>query len=206
VTNFPGLCLPETAHPNYYAVQTLAYLQLSTGPHRFHVDSDDAVAIYSGTNLLDTSRALLSSDAVTHADIDFVAPADGLYPFNIIMEEGNGDAYLCLYSVNLINGVQSLINTNNGDVKAFYPLVVKSSTSVKAGSTWTVVTSTNVPTTVASSPCGTLSGVSRTVTGGTSTIANSGAPKYYRLEGPRSTRITGLVPSGSNVGIVYQAP
>ena len=95
ITNFPGLCMPP-ANVNSFAIQTLAYLQLTAGHHQFYVDSDDTVGIYSGTNLTDTSKVLLETTGVAHQSFDFVVEADGLYPFNIIYEEGGGAAYLVL--------------------------------------------------------------------------------------------------------------
>ena len=50
VTNFPGLCLPPT-NVNNFAVEVFTYLELSAGAHRLLVDSDDAVAVYTGANL-----------------------------------------------------------------------------------------------------------------------------------------------------------
>ena len=44
-----------------------------------------------------------------------------------------------------------------------------------------------------------------TVTGGTMTFPIPSAPKYYRLNGPRKTKITGAAKSGSNLVITYQA-
>ena len=64
-----------------------------------------------------------------HESFDFFVPADGLYPFHIIYEEGGGAAYLRLHSVNLSDNSQTLLNAPGG-VPAFYPLVCKSSTSV----------------------------------------------------------------------------
>src|SRR5208282_2152952 len=128
ITNFPGLCIPP-GNVNSFAVQTLAYLQLTAGLHRFYVDSDDTVGIYSGTNLTDTSNVLLATTGVAHQSFDFVVEADGLYPFNIIYQQGGGSAYLVLNSVNLSDNSQTLLNTPGG-VSAFYPLACKSSTSV----------------------------------------------------------------------------
>jgi len=45
-TNVPGLC------PGSYiniAVESLAYLELTAGVHRFHIRSDDRAGLYSGT-------------------------------------------------------------------------------------------------------------------------------------------------------------
>ena len=44
----------------------------------------------------------------------------------------------------------------------------------------------------------------QTVTGGTLTFPIPSAPKYYRLDGPRKTKITSVAKSGSNLVINYQ--
>lgn len=208
ITNFPGLCIPP-GNPNSFAVQTLAYLQLTAGYHQFYVDSDDTVGIYSGTNLTDTSIVLLETTGVAHQSFAFVVEADGLYPFNIIYEEGGGAAYLVLNSVNLSDNSQTLLNTPGG-VPAFYPLVCKSSTSV-AGP-YTVDAAANLGNVLAEIPVscdGTninMMSFNQEVTGGTLTVPISGPTKFYRLDGPRATRITGINKSGSNWVIPYLAP
>ena len=134
-TNFPGLCVPP-AVVNSFAVETFAYLQLTAGHHQFYVDSDDAVGIFSGTNVADTSMTLLRNDNVTHQTLDFVVEADGLYPFHILYEQGGGSAYLILHSVNLSDNSQTLVNAAGG-VNAFYPLVCLSSSSAR-GLIWLI--------------------------------------------------------------------
>ncbi|MEI7935271.1 MAG: immunoglobulin domain-containing protein [Verrucomicrobiota bacterium] len=117
VSNFPGL----GTNQNSFALQAAAYLQLTAGLHRFYVDSDDCVAIYSGTNVTDTSTVLFAryDGTVYHESFDFLVAADGLYPFNIIYEQGTGPAYLVLHSVNLADNSQTLLNAPGG-IRAFY--------------------------------------------------------------------------------------
>jgi hypothetical protein len=207
VTNFPGLCLPP-ANVNSFAIETFAYLQLTAGHHQFHVDSDDAVGIYSGTNLRDTSIVLLQNDGVTHSAFDFVVEADGLYPLHIIYEQGEGSAYLVLNSVNLSDDSQTLVNAAGG-VNAFYPLICKSSSSV-AGP-YTVDPAANAGNVLATTgvDCDGLSTsepLNQKVTGGTLTVPISASAMFYRLDGPRATWITSITQSGTNVVITYQAP
>ncbi len=205
VTNFPGLCIPP-ANVNSFAVETFAYLQLTAGPHRFYVDSDDAVGIYSGTNLTDTSTALVENDSVIHTAFDFVVEADGLYPFHIIYEEGGGAAYLVLHSVNPSDNSQTLVNAAGG-VNAFYPLVCKSSTSVEGPYTADAAANAGNVLTKASVLCdGSGTALDLAVTGGTLTAPISGPAKFYLLDGPRPTKITSITKSGSDVVITYQAP
>jgi hypothetical protein len=203
VTNFPGLCIPP-ANNNSYAIETLAYLELTAGPHRLQVDSDDAVGIFSGASLQDTSAmTILSYDGVFHGTVDFFAPAAGLYPFRIIYEEGGGAAYLVVKSVDLADNSQTLLNATDG-VKAFYPLACKSSATVNG--TFTVdPTAANAVGLVDIICDGMGSPLNSRVIGGTLTIPKSGDTRFYRLDGPRATTITGIHLSGSNVIITYQA-
>jgi len=207
ITNFPGLCIPP-ANVNSFAVQTLAYLQLTAGPHQFYVDCDDTVGIYSGTNLTDTSNVLLETTGVARQSFDFVVEADGLYPFNIIYEQGGGAAYLVLNSVNLSDSSQTLLNAPGG-VNAFYPLVFKSSASVRGpyAVDATANTALNVLGTVPVDCDGLPSSAAYNlkVTGGTNAIPISGSTKFYRLDGPRPSKITNVTKSGSDLVIKYQA-
>jgi hypothetical protein len=207
-TNFPGLCCPASAsNPDYvdsFAVEVLAYLQLSAGTNDFAVTADDNVRVYTGTNLTDTSVILYTGNVNT-GTFSWIVPMDGLYPIHIIMEEGVGGAYLCLYSVNPGNST-NLVN-DVGGVKAFYPLACMSSTSVKGPFTLDAAANAGNAVTTASTLCQSGTGpiYNQTVTGGTLTFPIPSAPKYYRLDGPRKTKFTSVTKSGSNLVINYQA-
>jgi hypothetical protein len=210
LTNFPGMCLPapDPAFVNSYAVQVLAYLNLPAGTNTFWVDSDDAVGIYSGTNLTDNSIVLLRNDGVTHAQFSWYVFTAGLYPINILFEEGWGGSYLGLCTLNLTAGTTNLVNGANS-VQAFYPLVCLSSTSIKGPFTLdAAANAANVLQTVSTAAtCNSGDGPvnNLTVTGGTITVPIPTAPKYYRLDGPRKTKITSTTKSGTNLIINYQA-
>lgn len=202
--NFPGLCLP-TANPNSFAVENFAYLQLPPGVNRFYVDSDDDTGIYSGTNLTDTSTLLVETTGVVHESIDFFVPVAGLYPFHIIYEQGGGQAYLRLQLVNLSDNSQTLLNAAGG-VPAFYPLVCKSSGSLTGP--YTVDAAANAGNVIATADVlcdGTGTALNHSLTGGTVTVPISGATRFYRLDGPRSSTITSITKSGTNVVITYHA-
>ena len=200
--NFPGLCIPP-ANINSYAIEVFAYLQLTAGPHRFSVDSDDAVGVYSGADLADTSIVLVENNGVTHAVFAFFVPADGLYPFHIIYEEGGGSAYLVLNSLD--GGTTNLVNATGGG-NAYYPLVCKSSTSVAGPYTADAAANAGNVITTADVLCdGSGTALNQTLTGGTITIPIAGSAKFYRLNGPRPSAITSIKKVGSNVVITYQA-
>jgi hypothetical protein len=210
VTNFPGMCLPP-GNVNSFAVETVAYLQLTAGAHRFYVDSDDAVAVYSGANLMDTSTVLVLNNGVTHTAFDFLVEADGLYPFHIVFEQGGGDAYLVLKSVNLSDGSQTLVNAPGG-VNAFYSApewaCMTSSSATGPYTALTVPIDPSVTTTpVSCDGTGEALNLSATVTGGTITIPNiTNSAQFYRVVGPRSSRITSAKKVGANLVITFQTP
>ena len=207
-TNFPGLCFPAgSAYVNSFAVEVLAYLQLPAGTNSFWVDSDDASAVFTGTNLTDTSTSLMSNNGVTHQSFTWYVPQAGLYPVHIVMQQGWGGGYLGLNTLNLTAGTTNLVNSASSSVQAFYPLVVESSTSIKGPYTVDAAANAGNALTTASSLCesGTGTITNLTVTGGTLTLPASGPPKFYRLDGPRATRFTHATKSGSNVVITYQA-
>jgi hypothetical protein len=207
--NFPGMCIPAPSpmYVNSYAVEVLAYLDLPAGTNHFWVDSDDAVAVYTGSYLTDTSVVLMSNNGVAHQQFDWTVLNAGLYPVHIVFEEGVGGSYLGLSTLNLTANTTNLVN-NTGSVQAYYPLVCLSSTSVKGPFTPdAAANAANVLQTVGTpAPCESGPGPNNlTVTGGTITVPIPTAPKYYRLDGPRKTKITSITKSGTNLIINYQA-
>jgi hypothetical protein len=224
VTNYPGLCYP-TIYPNYFACQVQVYLQLTNGIHRFHVDSDDGVAIYSGTDVNDTSALLCVADnnggSVTHKDFDINVPADGLYPFNIIHEEGNGDAYLCLYSSYLSDpsATTNLVNASASTVAAFYPAPVwkpTATSTVKTGYSPVAATVTALHSALTTMntngdynttlPCSIMNQAPTSWSGtNTITVTPAGTPAFYRLiGGPGTSKILSCTKSGANLAITYR--
>ena len=205
-TNVPGLC------PGSYiniAVESLAYLELTAGVHRFHIRSDDRAGLYSGTTLADTNALALWENPGNTADstFDFVVEADGLYPVHSLWEETGGGAHLYLSSVNLGDLSEVPINDPGnpaGVVKAWYPLACRSATAV-TGPYAVDSTAVNVLTTadLVGSDCSPTV-VGESVTGGTFTVPLSGTTRYYRLDSPRATRITNFSKSGPNAVITYQ--
>jgi hypothetical protein len=203
-TNFPGLCIGTTTYQDSFAVETFTYLQLSAGVHRFYVDSDDAVGVYSGTNLADTSTVLVQNNGTLHTSFDFVVAADGLYPFTIIYQEGGHPAVLVLSSENLSDGTRTLLN-DTGGVPAFYPLVWSSATSVAGPYTVDAVASANNSIRTSNVLCdGSGDPLNQVVTGGTLSVPVGSAAKFYRLAAPRSSKITSIKKTGSNLVINYQ--
>jgi len=204
ITNFPGLCIGTTTYQDSFAVEALTYLQLSVGVHRFYVDSDDSVAVYSGTNLTDASIVLVQHDGSLHASFDFVVAADGLYPFTIIYQEGGHPAALVLSSENLSDGTRTLLN-DTGGVSAFYPLVWRSATSAAGPYTVDAVANANNSIMTSNVLCdGSGDPLNQVVTGGTVTVPVGSEATFYRLAAPRPSKITSIKKTGSNLIINYQ--
>lgn len=208
--NVPGLCPgPTTANKNI-AVQSLAYLELTAGLHRFHISSDDRAGLYSGVSLADPSAQVLWENPgdTANSTFDVVVEADGLYPVRCIWEETGGDAHLYLWSTNVTTGDPEVLVNDPGNpagvVKAWYPIVCKSSSSV-AGPYTVDATASNALTKVdiVGADCGPTV-VGSMVTGGKFTVPVSGAARFYRLDGPRKTKITKIEKVGLNVEITYQ--
>ena len=108
-------------------------------------------------------------------------------------------------SVRTSGGTTNLLNVT-GSVNAYYPFVCKSSTSVAGPYTVdTAANAGNVLTTADVLCDGTGTALNQTVTGGTLTVPIAGSAKFYRLNGPRPSMITGITKNGSNVVITYRA-
>jgi hypothetical protein len=121
ITNFPGLC-SNTAWPNSFAVEAMAYLQLPAGSNNFWVAHDDAVGIYSGQSPTDTSVVLLDKESSGGPDtFSWYVPTAGLYPIHIIYEEGGGAAYVVLASANS-DGSEGTVVGAPGGIAAYYPI------------------------------------------------------------------------------------
>lgn len=202
----PGLC------PGNYvniAVESFAYLQLTPGLHRFHIMSDDRAGLYSSVNWTDTDPLVLWQNPGNTADatFDFVVEAAGLYPVRCIWEETGGGANLSLYSVNLDDLTETLINDPSDTtdvVKAWYPLVCLSASSVTGPFTAAVAAVNSLNTTgIVGTDCS-PDLVGQMVTGGTFTLPVTGATQFYCVQGARQTKITNFTKDNTKVVITYQ--
>jgi hypothetical protein len=146
--------------------------------------------------------------STANSTFDVVVEADGLYPVRCIWEETGGSAVLQLWSTNVTAGGDEVLVNDPGNpagvVKAWYPIVCKSSSSV-AGPYTVDATASNALTKVdiVGADCSPTV-VGSMVTGGKFTIPVSGAARFYRLDGPRQTKITKIEQVGLNVEITYQ--
>lgn len=204
--NVPGLCAGAFIN---IAVESTAYLELSAGVHRFHIQTDDRAGVYSGASLADPAATIVweSATATANTNFDFVVEAPGLYPMRVLWEETGGSAVLALRSVDLNDQSEVLINdpaNPAGVVRTWYPLVCRSAAAV-AGPYTVETAAVNAPVTVnlVGGDCSPTV-VGQMVTSGAFTVPLSGATRFYRLDGPRKTRITNVVRSGANLVLTYQ--
>jgi hypothetical protein len=114
----PGTLFP--ADPNNFVVETIAYVQLNAGLHRWGVNSDDGFKLTAGPGQPSPFGILLgqfsggrgASDSI----FDFVVEQDGYYPIRLLYWEGGGGASCEWFSVDLQTGRKILI----GDTQ-YYP-------------------------------------------------------------------------------------
>jgi hypothetical protein len=177
--------------------------------HRFRIKSDDRSGLYSAPNFGAANAVTLWENTGSTADstFEFLVEAAGLYPVRCLWEETAGSAHLSLYSVNTNDLTETLINdTANpaGAIKAWYPIVCKSSPSANGPYTADVKAVNALKLVdITSADCAPTA-VGQMVTGGTFTIPISGTARFYYMEAPRRTRITNFTINASNVVISYQ--
>jgi len=202
----PGLCAGGYIN---IAVECMAYLELKAGVHLFHIVSDDRAGLYAGfrPDAPDTQVIWENPGNTADATFEFAVEADGLYPVRLVWEETGGAAKLKLTSVNPDDLTEVLINdpaNPAGVVKAWYPLVCLSTASLTGP--WTVegtpANSINTVNVQGQDCAPTI--VGSMATGGTFVAPVSGATRFYRVEGPRPSRITKFEKTGVNVQIDYR--
>ncbi len=204
--NVPGLC--TAAEIKNIATESLGYLELTAGLHRFHIVTDDRAGLYSGANLKDPNAVVIweAPDNTANTTFDFVVEADGLYPVRCIWEQAGGGAVLSLTSVNLSDSSETVVNDPAdpaGVVKAWYPLACVSSATV-TGPYRVDIAAANA-TELTDVLCnGTQDPLNKMLVGGTLTVPQSGTTRFYRIDGPRSTRITSVSEVGSSIVLKYR--
>ena len=202
----PGLC--GGSYRNI-AVESCAYLELTAGVHRFRINTDDRAGVYSGVNLADPGAAALwvNAEDTANATFDFFVEASGLYPVRCLWEETGGDAHLYLRSVDLNDATEVDINDPSdppGVVKAWYPVLCRSAASVTGPFNVEHATAhTTTRANLVSADCAPTV-VGEMVTGGTFTVPVPAATRFYRLDGPRTTKITNIKKVDSSIEITYE--
>ena len=207
-TNVPGLCGGTYIN---IAVESRAYLELAAGLHRFRIDTDDRAGVYSDFPGAGAGATILweNSGDTANSTFDFMVEAAGLYPIRCLWEETGGSSHLYLRSVDLNDLSETLISETGdpvGVVKAWYPMVCLSSSSV-TGPYTVAAAAVNALNTLdlVGGDCGPAV-VGQMVTGGTFTVPISASARFYCLDGPRKTKITNFSKGAASVVITYQVP
>jgi hypothetical protein len=115
---------------NDFATETVTYLELKRGYYRLGVNSDDNFWVTEGSLPGNSGRiggiALGRYDNATGRGVadttfDFVAPVDGVYPFRLTFENGDGGFGFEWFSVDTATGVRTLINdtATAGAIRAY---------------------------------------------------------------------------------------
>ncbi len=207
-TNVPGLC-PAGEIKNI-AVETLGYLELTAGLHRFHVVTDDRAGFYTGRSLKGPGMMTIweAPDNTANTTFDFVVEAAGLYPLRCVWEQAGGGAVLNVTSVNLGDNSEIALNDPTdppGVVKAWYPLACLASSTVTGPFTVEPTATCSLNTTDIICIDNGLP-MNAMVVGGTVTVPAAQTARFYALDGPRATRITNISRAGSNIILTFVVP
>jgi hypothetical protein len=183
----PGLTSGDV---NNIALEAFGYIELSAGPHRFGVVSDDGFQLRSGSSLNDPNATILGfRDGGTFNGVfDFVAEADGLYPARLVWYENGGGAHFELFSVDLADpSARTLLNDSatQGAVKVWLPIRLASSELVTGPFTF--------DTSAVVDP------VAKTIT-----VAPNGATRFYRIQAPFTHRISSISLQGGNLVLTWE--
>jgi len=180
-----------------FAVEILAYLDLSAGVHRFGVITDDGYKVSAGATLGDTGGLILGfhSGGPANETFDFLAPAAGLYPFRMVWYERGGSGYAEWSSVDPQTGAKTLINDTN------------SPSAIKAYTTFTPIVTDSF---VRVESSGTVQGgyiedlTAQETARGKFTIPLPSGNRFYRLRGPGGIlTITNSQISGNTLTLSY---
>lgn len=123
-----GRLRPDRAFPGYttaannMAMELLTYLELRSGIYRMGVNSDDGFRVSPATSVSDPNNAITLGEfnggrAPADTLFDFIVTEDGLYPFRLIWEEGQGGATCEWWILDNITGPVAAVNSEL--IKAF---------------------------------------------------------------------------------------
>lgn len=128
-----GRLRPDRAFPGYtapadnMAMEILTYLELRGGIYRMGVNSDDGFRVTPATSVSDANNSIVLAQfnggrAPADTPFDFIVTEDGLYPFRLIWQEGQGGAACEWWIQSLVNS--SYIAINSDSIKAFRNVIV----------------------------------------------------------------------------------
>ena len=111
---FPNL---DPSNHDFIAMETIAYLRLPRGTHRFGIACDDGFQAWAGPSAAATTTQVgIRSPGGSTAEVTFdvLAEADGVYAFRMLFFEGVGGADVEWYTVSLATGDKVLLNADGG--------------------------------------------------------------------------------------------
>jgi len=122
---WPGINVAPRFNYNDYAMEVVCYLDLKAGAYTMGVNSDDGFNVSQATSAADPHNSVLLGSfhggrGATDSSFNFIAPADGLYPFRLVYEEGNGGANCEWWVINLADGFYHAVNAAGG-IPAYRP-------------------------------------------------------------------------------------
>jgi hypothetical protein len=116
----PGVELGQFAEPENYVVETIAYVQLDAGLHRWGVNSDDGFRVTVAPGQPSPFGLVLGQfdggRGAADTLFDFVVEETGYYPVRLLYWQGGGGASAEWFSVDIETGQRILI----GDTQ-YYP-------------------------------------------------------------------------------------
>jgi len=190
----PGIDPDTTGNgDNDFATETVAYLELPAGVHRFGFITDDGykVATAVAPVLASTAPLAFHNGGPANETVDFVVTQAGLYPFRMVWYERGGAGHAEWFSVDPASGNRSLINDSNaaGSVKAWtaFDAVVE---AIVAES------STNVTGPYAADPAAVVNTSAKTVT-----VPAGAGNRFFRLRS--GTPVTLLSPRIQGGSLVF---
>jgi len=177
---------------NDFAVEIVAYLDLSAGIHTFGAISDDGYKASSGSQLHDSSSGSViafHNGGPANETFDFAVTTVGIYPFRFMWYERGGLAHAELFSVDRATGARTLINdpATENSIKAYFEVAQIQLLSAP------VVTGPYL-----ADPNAVLD-----VSQSTFQTTVSGNSRFYRLLSNTAYRISSIRVTGGNVEIKY---
>lgn len=112
--DFPDEPVPGLAHNFNYAVEIVAYLELTPGRHRMGVNSDDGFVVTTGVHPRDLLAVSLGrfdgGRGAADTTFQFEVTEAGLYPFRLLYYQGDGDGNVEWFMVDPLTDAKTLIN------------------------------------------------------------------------------------------------
>lgn len=186
---FPGI--DPAGNTDDMAMETLFYLELPQGSHRFGVISDDGFQLRCGAAPADPGGVVLAEKTSGTYDgtFDVIVEKEGIYPFRMVWFERGGGAHVELFTQDPGTGERVLVNDSQSLIKAYQAVSVATvalESSASAAGPFSEVNDASIDT------------ESRQITAET-----QGSERFYRLKGPSALAIGTIEVQGTTVTLTY---